>query len=140
MTFDPIKFLKLASELFEDTNYDEEERYRTCISRAYYATHLFTREKLKKLGFVIETGIDKRKGDMHQIVIDALKGINENDKIVWKGKKEKKLWEMLTKLKLKRGDADYNLNENFKDMKGSVKLYIGNAKDIINKVDKLKKI
>lgn len=99
MTFDPIKFLGLASDLFDDTNYDEEERYRTCISRAYYATHLFTREKLKKLGFVVETGIDKRKGDIHQIVIDALKGVKEEDKIVWRGKKEKKLWEMITKIK-----------------------------------------
>lgn len=37
MTFDPIKFLKLANDLFVDGNYDEEEKYRTCVSRAYYA-------------------------------------------------------------------------------------------------------
>lgn len=53
MVLNPEKFLVLASALLRDIEYDEEIRYRTCISRAYYATHLFTREKLKKIGVVI---------------------------------------------------------------------------------------
>lgn len=137
MTFDPIKFLKLANDLFVDGNYDEEEKYRTCVSRAYYAAHLFTREKLKKLKRITGTEVDERKGEMHQKVIDALKYMKEENKIVWGEKKEKKLWQRLNKLKLKRGDADYNLNENFQYMEKTVKFYIEDADDIIQRVNKL---
>ena len=65
MTFDPIKFLNLATKLFIDGNYDPDARYRTCISRAYYATHLFTREKLEKSGVTFPAEKDESKGIIH---------------------------------------------------------------------------
>lgn len=137
MTLDPKEFLNLATGLFIDGEYNKEARYRTCISRAYYAAHLFTREKLEKLGFLFPIEKGERKGVIHDIVIEALKGLKEEDKIAWGKRREKKTWEKLSKLRLKRGDADYDLNENFQDMEKSVRLYIKNADDIIKKVDKL---
>lgn len=138
MTFDPIIFLNFAKELFTDNNYGEEEKYRTCISRSYYAAHLFTREKLKRLGLITQEEIDEKKGEIHQKVIDILKRVKEENKISWGEKKEKKLWQRLTKLKLKRGDADYNLNVNFRNMERTVRLYIEESEEIINKIDKLR--
>lgn len=71
-------------------------------------------------------------------MIDILKRVKEENKISWGERKEKKLWQRLNKLKLKRGDADYNLNENFLNMERTVKLYIEESDDIINKIDKLR--
>lgn len=126
MTLDPIKFLDLATKLLYDTNYDEEARYRTCISRAYYAAHLFTREKLKKIGIVIIVEKDERKGAIHDKVIEALTG------------KNKKLGEMLFDLRERRGNADYDLNIKFSGYGMGVGSDISNAEFIINEVDKLK--
>lgn len=36
MTFDPKQFLILAKIIKDDIDYNEEARYRTTISRAYY--------------------------------------------------------------------------------------------------------
>jgi len=40
MAFDPCLLLSLSSALSEDTNYEDESKYRTSISRAYYAAFL----------------------------------------------------------------------------------------------------
>ena len=137
MIFDPIKFLDLATKLLYDINYDEDARYRTCVSRAYYATHLFTREKLEKLGVTFPAEKDESKGIIHYRVIEALKSLKEKDKIVSGRKREKKLWQKLNDLREKRGEADYDMNKNFLNMEVRVMLYITDAEDIIKKVDKL---
>lgn len=125
--FDSIKFLDLATRLLYDKNYvNEDARYRTCISRAYYAAHLFTKKKLKEMGIVIKTEKDERKGVIHDKVIEALK------------KKNEPLADMLNDLREKRGFADYDLNEKFKEY--GVGLDIANAEFIIKEVDKLKRI
>jgi uncharacterized protein (UPF0332 family) len=124
MTFDPRSFLDLATKLLYDQSYDEDARYRTCISRAYYAAHLFTKEKLKEIGVTISIGKDERKGVIHDKVIDALT------------KKNKPLGEMLTRLRDKRGDADYVLNAKFVGY--GIGLDITNAEYVIDEVDKLK--
>jgi len=123
----PEKFLVLATVLLRDAEYDEEARYRTCISRAYYATHLFTREKLKKIGVVIVVGKDERKGAIHEKVIEALKGKNAQ------------LGKMLSDLRERRGDADYDLDMKFSGFSYGIGIDISNAKFIINEVNKLKK-
>lgn len=61
MTFDPTTFLSLAKNLFSDGNYGEEEKYRTCISRSYYAAHLFTREKLKRLELINQKELNEKR-------------------------------------------------------------------------------
>ena len=126
MIFDPIKFLDLATKLLYDINYDEDARYRTCISRAYYAVHLFTKNKLKDIGVIIKIEKDERKGAIHDKVIDGLKMKNGN------------LGDMLSKLRDKRGDADYTLNVKFSGY--GVGLDIANAEYIIDEVGKLKKL
>ena len=127
MTFDPIKFLDIATKLLYDTKFDEETRYRTCTSRAYYAAHLFTREKLKGIEITIKIEKDEKIGIIHDKVIHALAG------------KNKKLGEMLFDLRERRGDADYDLNKKFSGYGYAVGLDISNAEFIINEVDKLKK-
>ncbi len=126
MAFDPIKFLDIATKLLIDINYDEETRYRTCISRAYYAAHLFTREKLKSTGVVIRIEKDERIGIIHDKVIDAL------------ARKNKKLGEMFLDLRERRGDADYDLYKKFSGYGYGVASDISNAEFIINEVDKFK--
>ena len=126
MTFDPRSFLDLATKLLYDANYGEDARYRTCISRAYYAAHLFTKEKLKEIGATINIEKDERKGVIHDKVIDTLETKNKN------------LGEMLAKLRDRRGDADYILGAKFTGY--GIGLYIADAEYIINEVDKLKKV
>ena len=137
MTLDPMEFLDLSTKLFIDKNYEKEAKYRTCTSRAYYAAHLFTKEKLEKLGFAFPIEKDERKGVIHDKVIVALMSLKEKDKITWGRRKEKKLWQRLKDLRDRRGDADYILNINFRNMEDSVRLDITAADDIIKKVDKL---
>lgn len=126
MTFDPRSFLDLATKLLYDTNYGEDARYRTCASRAYYAAHLFTKEKLKEIGATINIEKDERKGVIHDKVIDAL------------SRKNKNLDEMLARLRDKRGEADYVLDAKFAGY--GIGLDITNAEYIIDEVGKLKKI
>lgn len=124
--FDSIKFLDLATRLLHDENYvNEDARYRTCISRTYYAAHLFTKKKLEEIGVVIKIEKNERKGVIHDKVIEALKMKNEP------------LAGMLNDLREKRGFADYILNKKFKEY--GVGLDIANADFIIKEVNKLKR-
>jgi uncharacterized protein (UPF0332 family) len=89
MTFDPQHFLDLATVLINDTKYGNEARFRTSISRAYYAAHLISRNKLELKGYSFSTD-DK----IHWKVIEGM--IKENFYI----------GDMLY-----RNDADYDLNK-----------------------------
>lgn len=124
--FDPRSFLDLATKLLYDSNYREDTRYRTCISRAYYAAHLSAAKKFKELGIPIKIEKDERKGVIHDKVIDTLE------------MKNKKLGEMLSNLRDRRGEADYVLGIKFTGY--GVGLYIADAEYIIDEVDKLKKL
>lgn len=126
MTFDPRSFLDLATKLLYDQSYSEDARYRTCVSRAYYAAHLFTKEKLKEIGITISVEKDERKGVIHDKVIEALI------------KKNKNLGEMLARLRDRRGDADYILSAKFVGY--GIGLDITNAEYIIDEVGKLKRL
>lgn len=95
MTFDPQHFLNLATKLAIDTNYSDEARYRTSISRAYYAAHLVSRKKLESKGYSFS--IDE---NIHWKVIDCMKKENYH------------IGDMLFQLKRKRKDADYEVNIN----------------------------
>jgi len=49
--FNPLSFLELAEKLNSSKPIDskEEATVRTVVSRAYYAAHLYVREKLRKI-------------------------------------------------------------------------------------------
>jgi len=65
--FKPRKFLKLAEDLIEDDGYEKPARARTAIGRAYYASHLFVKQRMQQAGWNIPD--DHR---VHDFVIDEL--------------------------------------------------------------------
>lgn len=124
MTFDPKDFFELAKQLFDDLKYNEDARYRTSISRAYYAAHLVCKKKLEDIGVSFPIEKDERMGRIHELVIYTLK------------RKNRHIGEMLSNLRQKRNWADYNTNRQFK--KYGVQILLFNAETIINDVEKLK--
>lgn len=123
MTFDPEHFLNLAKKLADDSGYDEEARYRTAISRAYYTAHLISKKKFEDIGVKFPIEDDKNMGIIHMIVIDYL--IKRNDPI----------GRLLKGLRKNRNKADYNLDWKFK--KKGVELLISEAEVMITEVGKL---
>jgi uncharacterized protein (UPF0332 family) len=117
MTFNPEDFLSLANEIFNGTGY-ENARYRTTVSRAYYAAHLISKKIFEEMGKKFEIKNPKDEGIVHQMVIYALIRVNEPTAIVLKN------------LRKIRNKADYDLDYNFK--KKDVIMLIGQAKDVIN--------
>ena len=65
--FKPRKFLKLAEDLIKDGDYEEPARTRTAIGRAYYASHLFIRQKMQKSGWKIPDD-----HSVHTFIVDEL--------------------------------------------------------------------
>lgn len=123
MTFDPQHFMNLATKLIIDTNYADEARYRTSISRAYYAAHLVSRKKLEEIGITFP--VEKDKAKIHQMVIDSLKG------------KNKIVGNMLWQLRQQRNDADYELIKQFN--KYGTELLMSIAEHVIKEANSLKK-
>lgn len=117
MAFNPEDFLSLANEIFNGIDY-ENARYRTAVSRAYYAAHLISRKIFEEMGKKFEIEDPKDKGIIHKMVIDALIRVNEPTGVV------------LRNLRKIRDKADYDLDYNFK--KKVVITLIGQAKDVIN--------
>lgn len=116
MAFNPQLLLDLADNLCEDANYDDEARYRTSISRAYYAAHLTARCKLKS------TGIDfPEDSNVHYEVIKHFK------------EKDKHVSNMLYRLRRNRNDADYDLD--IKIQKGLALSCLRSSKKIIDKIN-----
>ncbi len=124
MVFDPIKFLDLAKEL-NDPHRNDQARYRSSISRAYYSAHLFTREKMKEIGIHIKIEVDENIGKMHKKVIDALRN------------KDDTLGGMLSALMRERHNADYKMEYIFDWYRTATN--IQNAEFIIKEVDKFRK-
>ncbi len=88
--FDPLKFRELAQIMDKDAS--QESEYRTTINRAYYATHLYIKDKL---------GIGGEKQSVHQDVISVLRD-NKKAHI-------KKIGEQLDNLFELRKNADYKM-------------------------------
>lgn len=65
--FRPRKFLKLATQLIDDRDYEELCRIRTAVGRAYYAAFLYVRAKLGSLGYTLPDD-----HTVHRAVIDTL--------------------------------------------------------------------
>ncbi len=127
MTFNPQYFFDLATILIKDPNpnYNEEARYRTVISRVYYAAHLISKEKLQEIGVKFPIEEDETAGIIHELVINAWEPINEN------------IFDMLKSLRTNRNKADYNLKWQFK--KYGVGLLMDQAKIVIDVANQLKK-
>jgi len=123
MTFDPQHFFDLATNLIGDTEYNVEARYRTSISRAYYAAHLISKEKLEEIGITFPVKQDK--AEIHKMVIVSLK------------KKNEIVGDMLWDLRRKRNDADYDLNKEFNEYGTQVLLSV--AETVIKEASSLKK-
>jgi uncharacterized protein (UPF0332 family) len=123
MTFDPQHFLDLATNLIGDTQYNGEARYRTSISRAYYAAHLVSKKKLEEIGITFPVEEDKAK--IHKFVIDSL------------SRKNKGIGDMLWNLRRRRNEADYNLNTEFN--KYGTELLLSAAETVIKEASGLKK-
>lgn len=128
MAFDPKHFLIMAKLLVDDQSpgYNEEAKYRTAISRAYYAAHLISKKKFDEIEVKFPIKDDDPIGKIHLLVIDAL--IKRNEPI----------GRMLDDLRKKRGKADYILDWK-PPTKYGVGLLILQAEEVINEVYKLKK-
>ena len=115
MAFNPRLLLDLADKLCEDSNYDDESKYRTSISRAYYAAHLTARCKLES------SGIDfPADSNVHREVINNLK------------KMDKRVSGMLYNLRKKRNNADYELGMEIK--KGHALSCLKSSRIIVDKI------
>lgn len=97
MSFDPQLLLDLADKLCNDTNYHDESKYRTSISRAYYAAYLTARDKLESNGVSFS-----KNTTVHKEVIDKLR------------QKNRIAGNMLFNLRKERNKADYELDIEIK--------------------------
>ena len=101
--FSPRKFLKLATQLVADRNYEEPCRIRTSIGRAYYAAFLYVKEKMERLGYHFPDD-----HTVHQKVIDALMDRGDT-----------KMGSKLDRLLEKRRDADYYTDKSLSMSEGN---------------------
>jgi len=115
--FKPRKFLKLAEKLIDDGKYEEPARIRTVVGRAYYASHLFVKERMKQAGWRIPDD-----HTVHNFVIDELLD-NEISNI----------GSMLDKVYEKRRIADYYMDTPLKLAEG--KLCVQIAQEIIDFIE-----
>jgi uncharacterized protein (UPF0332 family) len=118
MPFDPCLLLSLSSALSEDLNYENESKYRTSISRAYYAAFLVSRGYLESAGYSFPPDSNVHK--------NVIKYMEDKDSLIGA---------ILFKLRRNRNNADYNLNIQIE--KGIVISSIKSAQMIIDKVRKL---
>lgn len=118
MPFDPCLLLNLSSSLFQDDKYDEEAKYRTSISRAYYAAFLISRTYLESKGWYFDPA-----GTVHKEVISHMK------------KDSTLVGTLLFKLRQDRNDADYNLDKKVEQ--GITRRSIKYAQQVLEEVNKL---
>lgn len=115
MAFDPQRLLDLADKLCNDQNYQDESKYRTSISRAYYAAFLTARDKLESTGITFS-----EDRSVHTEVREQLKI------------KNKLASDMLYNLRRERNNADYKLGIEIK--KGIALYCIKSSRIIIEKL------
>lgn len=104
----------------DDSDYDEETRYRTAVGRAYYAAHLVSKKTFEEIGIKFPIEDDKNMGIIHMMVIDHLLKINDP------------IGRMLKGLRKIRNKADYNMDWKFK--RKSTETFIQEAEFIINEM------
>lgn len=121
MTFDPKQFLILAKFIMDDSDYDEETRYRTAVGRAYYAAHLVSKKTFEDIGVKFPIEDDKNMGIIHMMVIDHLLKINDP------------IGRMLKSLRKIRNKADYNMDWKFDKRKSTDTFIHDNVKDDIGR-------
>lgn len=120
MIFDPKKYIVLANDIINDSNYDEQTRYRSSISRAYYAAFLVARDKLKaKYPIYFKENDDNE--NIHKKIIEFLKSTHPH------------IGDMLFNLRRKRNKADYNMTYNF-NIK-TTNSHKEDAEDLIDEID-----
>lgn len=100
--FRPRKFLKLAEILIEDGKYEKPARIRTAVGRAYYASHLFVKEKMQQAGWKLP---DNHK--VHTFIIEEL-----SDSPI------SQIGSQLDHLFQKRRDADYYMDASLELSEG----------------------
>jgi len=71
LVFEPLQFLEVASRILKDRNYEEEPRWRTAISRAYYAAFLTVKKRLEEWGYSF--------ADVHRLHRDVIDGAMKRD-------------------------------------------------------------
>ena len=124
MAFNPCLFLNLSCKLSEDSNYDDESKYRTSISRAYYAAFLVTRTYLESKGYNYNYDpLKQERENVHSKVFHDLKKRNPH------------ISNILFKLRQNRNNADYDLNKQIK--KGITISSLKSAEMIIETISKL---
>ena len=116
--FDPGDFLTLAKSLVAGDS-PTQAQLRTAVSRAYYATHLVTRERLAETAKLAASGT----GEDHLNVIAVLKSMGGG------------LGDQLDRLRILRNRADYNLNLELQI--NDTKLAVSLAEALIDEVRKL---
>jgi len=90
LVLEPPQFLEVANRLLNDSNYEKEPRWRTAISRAYYAAFLTAKKRLEEWGCSF--------AEVHRLHRDVIDGIMKRDSTV--GNKLGTLFDY-------RVDADY---------------------------------
>lgn len=115
--FKPRKFLKLAEDLIKDDDYEEPARARTAIGRAYYASHLFVRQKMQQAGWSIPDD-----HTVHDFVIDQLLDSEISH-----------IGSMLDQLREQRRNADYYMDVQLNVSQG--KYYVQVSKEIITFIE-----
>ncbi len=106
--------------MIQDKNYDEENTWRTCIGRAYYAAFLYTKNKLEQLGFNFP--------DDHNVHTAVGNALMDSDR---------RIGTKLNSLKLKRGDSDYHLDVPIS--KDLARHFVGVSERVIYDVDSLRR-
>jgi uncharacterized protein (UPF0332 family) len=101
--FKPRKFLKLAEKLIKDEKYEKPARIRTAVGRAYYASHLFVKERMQQAGWSIPDD-----HSVHEYIIEELL----DTEIAHIGSKLDHLFE-------KRRDADYYMDVPLESVEGN---------------------
>lgn len=123
MMFNPKEYLIFANDIINDDNYNEQARYRSSISRAYYAAFLVARDKLKVKYPESFKDKDEDNENIHKKIIEFLRNRTMYPHI----------GDMLFNLRRRRNKADYNMNYNF-NMKTANK-HKDDADDTINEID-----
>jgi len=121
-------FLKLAKQLFSDTNYQNEASIRTVIGRSYYSAFLHAREFVKNILEKLDPNLHQEfeqhilpKGIVHTCVRKIIKTINL------------KLDYKLGNLSNLRINADYNITSTIEKQKAEEAIQL--AEELITQIN-----
>jgi hypothetical protein len=115
--FRPRKFLKLAEILIDDGKYERPARIRTAVGRAYYASHLFVKEKMQQAGWKIPDD-----HNVHSFIIEELLETEVSQ-----------IGSQLDHLFQKRRDADYYMDASLELSEGKYCIQV--SQEIISFMD-----